>query len=104
MKAAGSETVHRTAHLPPNERVEVDEQLEQLGRALDQLDPDERLAVHLFYLQEASAPSAMRSMPNPVSRSGFYKLLTRAREKLAALMSADRSQAASCPQTNERVV
>src|SRR5690554_6613214 len=26
MKAAGSETVHRTAHLPPNERVEVDEQ------------------------------------------------------------------------------
>ena len=44
------------------------------------LGEDERLAVHAFYLQEKSAEEARRIVG--LSRSGFYKLLDRARAKL----------------------
>ena len=44
------------------------------------LGEDERLALHAFYLQDKSAEEARRIMG--LSRSGFYKLLDRARAKL----------------------
>ena len=44
------------------------------------LNDDERLALHAFYLQDKSAEEARRIMG--LSRSGFYKLLDRARMKL----------------------
>lgn len=81
------------------EHAEDAEQLDRLSAALEQLDEQERLAVHLFYLQEESAPQAIAAMN--MSRSGFYKLLARAREKLAALMQIDIAAGA---QSNERVV
>lgn len=49
--------------------------------AMSALTEDERLGVHLFYLEEQPADLA-RQLLN-LSSSGFYRLLTRAREKLA---------------------
>ena len=50
-----------------------------------ELPDDERLALHLYYLE--SDPIAAASECLGVSRSGFYKLLTRGRERLASLMT-----------------
>lgn len=52
----------------------------QLLRLVSMLGEDERLALHTFYLQDKSAEEARRIMG--LSRSGFYKLLDRARTKL----------------------
>jgi RNA polymerase sigma-70 factor (ECF subfamily) len=52
----------------------------QLLELVAALGEDERLAVHAFYLQEKSAEEARRLVG--FSRSGFYKLLDRARAKL----------------------
>lgn len=49
--------------------------------AMSELTEDERLGIHLFYLQEQPANLA-RQLLN-LSMSGFYRLLSRAREKLA---------------------
>jgi RNA polymerase sigma-70 factor (ECF subfamily) len=61
------------------------EQLDLLSEALEQLPDDERLAVHLYYLDADPVTAASACLG--VSRSGFYKLLARARERLADLMS-----------------
>lgn len=58
------------------------EQLQQLGRALDRLPDRERLAIHLYYLEHD--PVAAASSALGLSRSAYYKLLARARERLAA--------------------
>lgn len=64
---------------------EADEQLDRLGHALDQLDEQERLAIHLHYLEADPVGAAASALG--LSRSGYYKLLARARQRLAALMS-----------------
>ena len=61
------------------------EQLDRLSHALAQLDDRERLAIHLHYL-EANPEQAAREALG-LSRSGYYKTLTRARHKLAALLA-----------------
>ena len=61
------------------------DQTRAINHALMQLSDDERLAVHLFYLQEQAADEA-RVLLN-LSRSGFYRLLERARDKLAELLA-----------------
>jgi len=61
-----------------------EEQLQRLSAALDQLDEQQQLAIHLYYLQDDAATVAMEALN--MSRSGFYKLLARARERLAQLM------------------
>jgi RNA polymerase sigma-70 factor, ECF subfamily len=66
------------------ERVDEHDALDRLGAALDQLDDRERLAVHLFYLDADPVRAAESALG--LSRSGFYKLLARAKDKLAALM------------------
>ncbi len=62
------------------------EELNRLTAALDDLPDDERLAIHLFYLESDAATAASAALG--LSRSGFYKLLSRARERLAASMGA----------------
>jgi RNA polymerase sigma-70 factor (ECF subfamily) len=74
----------RTAPPPPSS-AEHAEQLERLSAALDQLPDDERLAIHLYYLEPD--PVAAASTAIGVSRSGFYKLLARARDHLASIMT-----------------
>jgi RNA polymerase sigma-70 factor (ECF subfamily) len=62
------------------------EDLRLLSDAIDGLEPRERLAVHLYYLQADPVESAHELLG--VSRSGFYKLLTRARERIRSRMAS----------------
>lgn len=62
----------------------------QLLRWIAALDEKERLALHAFYLQEKSAEDARRIMG--LSRSGFYKLLDRARTKLRRQWEQDQEK------------
>jgi RNA polymerase sigma-70 factor (ECF subfamily) len=65
------------------------EQLRLLSRALDQLPDNERLAIHVYYLDADPMTAAQQVLG--VSRSGFYKLLARARERLAAILCEARA-------------
>lgn len=69
----------------PGASAEHAEQLARLTVALDQLPDDERLAIHLYYLEPD--PVAAASSALGVSRSAFYKLLARARDHLASIMT-----------------
>jgi DNA-directed RNA polymerase specialized sigma subunit len=51
------------------------------------LPEKERLALHTFYLQGNSADNAHRIMG--LSRSGFYRVLERARKRLEQLLIAE---------------
>ena len=59
-------------------------QVERLRRMIIALPEKERLALHTFYLQGKSADSARRIMG--LSRSGFYRVLERARKRLGELL------------------
>ncbi|MHC4798889.1 MAG: RNA polymerase sigma factor, partial [Planctomycetota bacterium] len=52
--------------------------------ALDSLSDNERLAIHLYYID--TNPQQAAAAVLGLSRSGFYKLLARARGHLARLM------------------
>jgi RNA polymerase sigma-70 factor (ECF subfamily) len=51
------------------------------------LPEKERLALHAFYLQEESVEEARRVLG--LSRSGFYRMLERARARLRKRLSDD---------------
>ena len=68
----------------PTDAVEHAEQMQQLDKAIDQLDDRQRLAIHLYYLEKDPVQSAQSSLG--LSRSGYYKLLAKARDSLAQLM------------------
>jgi RNA polymerase sigma-70 factor (ECF subfamily) len=68
----------------PGRRVEQEEDLRRLDAAMDQLDDRERLAIHLHYLESDPVKAAASALG--LSRSGYYKLLARARERLTDLM------------------
>ncbi|GMV96951.1 MAG: RNA polymerase sigma factor [Phycisphaerae bacterium] len=68
----------------PADAIERAEQLVRLTAALDELADDERLAIHLYYLDADPPTAAAESLG--LSRSGYYKLLHRARHRLAKLM------------------
>ena len=57
-----------------------DERIDFLQEAMEELEENERLALHAFYLQGQSAEAARMLLE--MSLSGFYKLLDRARQKL----------------------
>lgn len=61
-----------------------DDRIEQLREMITALPEKERLALHTFYLQGNSADNARRIMG--LSRSGFYRVLDRARKRLEKLM------------------
>ncbi len=61
------------------------EELKRLGTAMEKLDDRERLAIHLYYLETDPVATATDALG--LSRSGYYKLLGRARERLAELMA-----------------
>ena len=60
------------------------EDLDRLTEAIEQLDDRERLAVHLYYLDADPVRAASAALG--LSRSAYYKLLARARRRLAVLM------------------
>ena len=64
-----------------------DGQLERLRKKIRELPTQERLALHIFYLQENSADDARKIIG--LSRSGFYRVLERARKNLALILSKE---------------
>lgn len=60
------------------------DELDRLSDALTRLDDDERLALHMYYLDRDPVKAGAAALG--VSRSAYYKLIARAREKLATLM------------------
>ncbi len=65
-----------------------DGQLEQLRKKIRKLPALERLALHTFYLKENSVEDARRIFG--LSRSGFYRVLERARKQLAESLSKEK--------------
>jgi len=63
-----------------------DSRIELLREMITTLPEKERLALHTFYLQGNSADNAHRIMG--LSRSGFYRVLDRARKRLERLLIA----------------
>lgn len=63
------------------------ESLDRLTVALRSLPDPERLAIHLYYLDPDPVRAAESTLG--LSRSGFYKILARAREHLAALLGEE---------------
>ena len=61
-----------------------DSRIELLREMITTLPEKERLALHTFYLQGSSADNARRIMG--LSRSGFYRVLERARKRLERLL------------------
>ena len=64
-----------------------DGRIEQLREMITTLPERERLALHTFYLQGSSAETARRILG--LSRSGFYRVLERARKRLEKLMPGE---------------
>jgi len=73
--------------LPAAETDDVHGRLEALEGALRRLPRRERLAIHAFYLDGEAVGAARQALR--LSRSGFYRVLQRARERLARLMDKD---------------
>lgn len=69
---------------PVPDAAEKSEVLSRLTAALDELPDDERLAIHLYYLEPDPVAAAGAFLG--ISRSGFYKLLSRARDHLASIL------------------
>ncbi len=65
-----------------------DDRIERLREMITTLPEKERLALHTFYLQDKSADNARRIIG--LSRSGFYRLLGRARKRLEYLLVKER--------------
>lgn len=72
--------VHETDRATPEEAPQIGE----LRDAIRELPEDERMALHLFYLEEQSAALARQVLG--LSQSGFYKLLDRARDRAGSIM------------------
>lgn len=66
-----------------------EERIVNLREAMQSLPERERLALHVFYLQGESAEAVQGVLG--LSRSGAYRLLERARQKLKRLLQEDRS-------------
>lgn len=89
---SGLASTNHSPHPPPTaqhrasvpDAVEKSEALSRLSAALDELPDDERLAIHLYYLEPDPVAAAGTSLG--ISRSGFYKLLSRARDHLAFIL------------------
>ncbi len=70
----------------PQDAAQRSEALDRLTAAIDELSDEERLAIHLYYLDADPIQAASATLG--LSRSGFYKLLNRAKEHLGTLMGA----------------
>lgn len=66
----------------------IDDRLVLLRKMMTALPEKERLALHMFYLQGNSAETARGVMG--LSRSGFYRVLDRAKKHLEKLMTRER--------------
>jgi RNA polymerase sigma-70 factor (ECF subfamily) len=65
---------------PQEAALEQDAECTRILAEIAKLPERERMAIHLFYLQEHPVEAAQKTMK--LSRSGFYRVLERARERL----------------------
>ena len=77
----------RQSGAAPTTPLEKQEALQRLGRAIDTLPEDIRLALHLFYIEPDPVDAAKRALG--ISRAQFYRLVTQARQLLAAQLSRE---------------
>ncbi len=63
------------------------ETMDQLGDAINALPEDLRLALHLFYIEPDPVDAAKRALG--ISRAQFYRLVTQARELIAAQLTRE---------------
>jgi RNA polymerase sigma-70 factor, ECF subfamily len=61
-----------------------DDEIQHMLGAIRQLPPKERMTLHLFYLAEQPAELARQTLG--LSSAGFYKVLERAKRRVAALL------------------
>ena len=73
---------------PADSAAANDGELRRLSEAMLRLPAKERLAVRAFYLLDQSAEQAREALG--LSRSGFYKVLDRAKGRLRKLMETQR--------------
>jgi len=81
-KNVGLNDVQAVVPDPPD-----DSRIDLLREMITKLAEKERLALHTFYLKGSSAEAAHRIMG--LSRSGFYRVLERARKQLEQLLIAE---------------
>jgi RNA polymerase sigma-70 factor (ECF subfamily) len=81
-RSAGKEGVIATAETEAMRQ----ERFQGLEVALDTLADDERLAIHIHYLEHD--PVGVAATVLGLSKSGYYKLLARARGRLADMLSS----------------
>lgn len=82
--AAKMQAVSTSESAAPADTVAQGEALDNLTVALGALPEDERLAIHLHYLEDD--PVRVASTTLGLSRSGYYRKLARARKRLAFAM------------------
>lgn len=75
---------HKQPDGADHNRSEHQEQIDQLTAAMEQLTDEERLALHMHYLEKDPTQTAIPALG--VSRSGYYRLLEQARARLASIL------------------
>lgn len=87
LSASAADRALAAASEPPSRPLERHETLRRLGRAIDELPEDIRLALHLFYLEPDPVAAAKHALG--VSRAQFYRLVSQARELIGAKLSRE---------------
>ncbi len=83
----GMQNEIRRAPESPSASLERQETSALLSAAIDALPADERLALHLFYIERDPVDAAKRALG--VSRPTFYRLVAKARELLAIRLATE---------------
>lgn len=90
MTAAEQHMQDQTPAPTPAETAERREQFERLTVALEALPDDQRLAIHVYYLDAdggaGAGAGAGAASTLGLSHSALYKLLAKARERLAGIL------------------
>jgi DNA-directed RNA polymerase specialized sigma subunit len=77
--------VARTSGESPSAPLEDREELASLGRAIDALPEDLRVALHIFYIERDPVSVAKSALG--ISRAQFYRLVAEARSLISARMT-----------------
>jgi RNA polymerase sigma factor (sigma-70 family) len=86
-EATGTAALRGMSEEAPVRPLERSETLARLGRAIDELPDDIRLALHIFYIEPDPVTAAKQSLG--ISRAQFYRLVTQARELIGAKLSRE---------------
>ena len=80
-----NELLARQGGAAPSAPLEERETLADLGRAIDALPEDLRVALHIFYIERDPVSVAKEALG--ISRAQFYRLVAEARNLIAARLT-----------------